>query len=129
MIIGAAVDPEKLNKHSLDIMSNTEVIALKQDPLAKQAQLVRRYTEEEYDIWLGELSGSRQIIGVANRKNDTQSIEIDLASLGIASAEALDLWASTDLRLRESTQKLDLAGHELRLLLVSNATVAKPLKS
>lgn len=129
LIIGAAVDPEKLNKHSLDIMSNTEVIALNQDPLAKQAQLVRRYTEEECDIWLGELSGFRQIIGVANWKNDSQSVEIDLASLGIASAQVRDVWAAKDLGSVEGIQKLDLAGHELRLWLVSNATVAAPLKS
>lgn len=129
LIIGAAVDPEKLNKHSLDIMSNTEVIALNQDPLAKQAQLIRRYTEEEYDIWLGELSGSRQIIGFANWKNGSQSVEVDLASLGIASAHVRDLWAATDLGLVQGTQKLDLAGHELRLWLVSNATVAAPLES
>lgn len=129
LIIGAAVDPEKLNQHSLDIMSNKEVIAINQDPLAKQAQLVRRYTEEEYDIWLGELSASRQVLGVANWRNDSQSVEIDLKSLGINSAEVRDVWASKDLGLVSGTQKLDLAGHELRLWVISNVTAAAPLRS
>jgi hypothetical protein len=129
LIIGAAVDPEKLNKHSLDIMSNTEVIALNQDPLAKQAQLVRRYTEEEYDIWLGQLSNSRQILGVANWRNDSQSVEVDLASLGIASAQVRDVWAAKDLGFADGIQKLDLAGHELRLWLISNATATAPLQT
>ncbi|KAH6632928.1 glycoside hydrolase superfamily [Boeremia exigua] len=129
LIIGAAVDAEKLNKHSLDIMSNKEVIAINQDVLAKQAQLVRRYTEEEYDIWLGELSGSRQILGVANWKNESQTVEVDLASLGVGSAQVRNVWAAKDLGLIEGAQKLDLAGHELRLWVISNATAAAPLKS
>lgn len=129
LIIGAAVDPEKLNQHSLDIMSNKEVIALNQDPMAKQAQLVRRYTEEEYDIWLGELSGSRQILGVANWRNDSQNVEIDLASFGISNAQARDVWAAKDLGVVEGVQTLALAGHELRLWILSDATAAAPLKS
>lgn len=129
LIIGAAVDPERLNKHSLDIMSNKEVIAINQDPLAEQAQLVRRFTEEEYDIWLSELSGYRQIIGVPNWKNNLQSVEIDLASLGIASAQVRDVWAAKDLGSVEGTQRLDLADHELRLWLVSDAIGAAPLTS
>lgn len=126
LIIGAAVDPEKLNQHSLDIMSNKEVIALNQDPMAKQAQLVRRYTEEEYDIWLGELSGSRQILGVANWRNDSQNVEIDLASFGISNAQARDVWAAKDLGVVEGVQTLALAGHELRLWILSDATAAAP---
>lgn len=129
LIIGATVDPEKLNKHSLDIMSNKEIIALNQDPLAKQAQLVRRYTEEEYDIWLGELSGSRHVLGFANWKNDSQSIEIDLSSLGIGNAQARDIWAAKDLGSVEGIQKLDLVGHELRLWVLANTTAAAPLRS
>ncbi|KAF3006902.1 hypothetical protein E8E13_011148 [Curvularia kusanoi] len=129
LIIGAAVDPEKLNQHSLDIMSNKEVIAINQDPLAEQAQLVRRFTEEEYDVWLGGLSGSRQVLAVANWRNDSQSVEVDLRSLGIDSAQVRDVWAAKDLGLMEGTQKLDLGGHELRLWVISNATTAAPLRS
>lgn len=129
LIIGAAVDPGKLNQHSLDILSNKEVIALNQDRLAKQAKLVRRYTEEEYDIWLGELSGSRQVLAVANWRNDSQSVEVDLGTLGIGSAQVRDVWAAKNLGIIKETQKIDLAGHELRLWILSNATAAAPLKS
>ncbi|KAH7118711.1 glycoside hydrolase superfamily [Dendryphion nanum] len=120
LIIGAALDPEKLPKSSLAILSNTEVIALNQDPLAKQAQLVRRYTEEEWDIWLGELNGSRQILGVANWKNDSQTVRVDLKTLGIASAKARNVWAGRDVGVVSGTQTLALAGHELHLLLLSD---------
>ena len=129
LIIGAALDPDRLSQTSLDILSNKDVIALNQDPLAKQAQLVRRYTEEEYDIWLGDLSGSRKILGVANWKNDSQSVEIDLTSLGINQANARDVWAAQDLGSIQGTQNMTLAGHELRLWLLSDIAASSPLRS
>jgi alpha-galactosidase len=110
-------------------MENKEVIAINQDSLAKQAQLVRRNTEKEWDVWLGELSGSRQILGVANWKNDSQSVELDLATFGIASAQARDVWAAKELGAVSKTQNVSLAGHELRLWLLSDIVPASPLLS
>jgi alpha-galactosidase len=110
-------------------MENKEVIAINQDSLAKQAQLVRRNTEMEWDIWLGELSGSRQILGVANWKNDSQSVELDLATFGIASAQARDVWAAKDLGAVSNTQNVSLSGHELRLWLLSDIMPTSPLTS
>jgi hypothetical protein len=48
LIIGAALDPGRLNKASLEILLKKEIIAINQDSLAKQAQLVRRNTEDEW---------------------------------------------------------------------------------
>jgi alpha-galactosidase len=110
-------------------MENKEVIAINQDSLAKQAQLVRRNTEMEWDIWLGELSGSRQILGIANWKNDSQSVELDLATFGIASAQARDVWAAKDLGAVSKMQNVSLSGHELRLWLLSDIMPASPLIS
>lgn len=110
-------------------MSNKEVIAINQDALAKQAQLVRRYTVEEWDIWLGELSGSRKVLGIANWKNNSQSVTFDLGSLGITSAKARDVWAAKDLGNVSGSQKIDLAGHELRLWVLSDITASAPLQS
>jgi hypothetical protein len=126
LIIGAALDPERLSHTSLAIMSNQEVIAINQDSLAKQAQLVRRDTEAEWDIWLGELSDSRQVLGLANWKNDSQGVQFDLTSLGITSAQARDIWAARDLGTVRKTQNVSLAGHELQLWLLSNITLATP---
>jgi hypothetical protein len=121
LIIGAALD-----QSSLAIMSNKEVIAINQDSLAKQAQLVRRDTEAEWDLWLGELSGSRRILGLANWRNDSQSVQFDLTTLGIATAQARDVWASKDLGAVSQTQNVSLAGHEMQLWLLSNITSAAP---
>lgn len=129
LIIGAALEPGRLSNASLQIMSNKEVIAINQDSLARQAQLVRRATEEQWDIWLGELSGSEQVLGISNWKNDSQSVQFDLESLGIASAQARDVWAVTDVGTVKGSQNITLAGHELRLWLLSDISTAIPLKS
>jgi alpha-galactosidase len=129
LIIGAALDATRTSKASLDIMSNQDVIAINQDPLAEQARLVRRYTEEEWDVWLGELSSSRRIVGVANWRNDSQIVELDLKSLGISSAKAKDVWSAKNLGLVSGKQTIGLAGHELRLWLLSEIVVAPPLQT
>jgi alpha-galactosidase len=129
LIIGAAVDPKRLSKTSLDIMSNKEVIAINQDSLAKQAQIARRYTEEQWDIWIGDLSDSRKVMGIANWKNDSQIVTVDLASLGIASAKARDVWAAKDLGVISGVRTLNLTGHQMRLWVLSEIVAATPLSS
>lgn len=129
LIIGAALDPKRLGQDSLAIMENKEVIALNQDSLAKQAQLVRRNSEKEWDVWLGELSGSRQVLGIANWKNDSQSVSVDLKTLGIATAQARDIWAAKDLGEVSGIQDVSLAGHQLKLWLLSDIDAAAPLTS
>jgi alpha-galactosidase len=123
LMLGGILD-RNLSKTSLAIMSNKEVIAINQDSLGKQAQLVRRYTIEEWDIWLGELSSSRKIIGLANWRNQSRSVSVDLASLGISSAMARDVWAAKDAGTLSGTQTVNLAAHELKLWILSNITTA-----
>ncbi|KAI8931484.1 hypothetical protein NX059_011150 [Plenodomus lindquistii] len=129
LIIGAALDANKLSPTSLEILSNTELIAINQDPLAKQAQLVRRYTEEEWDIWLGDLSGSKKVLGIANWSNNTQNVQVDLRALGIASSTARDVWAAEDLGAVTGVQNLELAGHQLRIWTMTDIVAAEALKS
>ena len=104
---------------SIDILSNTEVIAINHDSLSKQARLIRRYTEEEWDVWAGELSDSRMVLGIANWKNEPQTVRVDLAAVGVQEANARDVWAHEDLGLLSGTGTWDLKGHEMKLLVLS----------
>lgn len=125
LIIGAPMDTSITPAESLAILNNSEVIALNQDSLGKQAQLIRRYTTEQYDVWAGELSGSRILLGLANWYNDSQSVQVSLpADVGIASATARDVWAAQDLGTISSTYEATLSGHELRLIVLSDVASA-----
>ncbi|PVI00568.1 carbohydrate-binding module family 35 protein [Periconia macrospinosa] len=121
LMIGGILD-RHLSNSSLAILSNKEVIAINQDPLAKQAQLVQRHTEEEFDIWMGELSDSRKVLGIANWRNTSQAVEFDLKNFNISSANKRDVWAAKSTDAISGVQKIDLAGHEMKLWVLSNIT-------
>lgn len=123
--IGAALDTALTPQASIDILANAEVIAINQDSLGEPAKLVRRYTEEEYDIWAGNLSGSRLVFAISNWRNNSQTVTVDFKSLvGIASANVRDVWAAKDLGSLSGSQTFKLAGHELKLLVLSNVVSA-----
>lgn len=130
LIIGCPVDGSaNVPKSSMNIMGNREVVAINQDPLGAQAQLVRRYTEEEWDVWAGNLSGSRMVVALANWKSGSSSVAVDLAAvLGISSANARDVWAAKDLGAISGTYQKTLAPHQLHILVLSDivrSTVSK----
>ncbi|KAI1774167.1 carbohydrate-binding module family 35 protein [Hypoxylon cercidicola] len=125
--IGAPADPELTPATSLDVLRNEEVIAINQDPLGNQARLIRRYTEEEWDIWAGELSGSRMVLGIANWKNDSQTVDVDLLAVNVSEASARDVWAAQDIGTISGVQTLELAGHEMRLLVLSDIVASASL--
>ncbi|KAK7419250.1 hypothetical protein QQX98_003402 [Neonectria punicea] len=129
LIIGAVIDGKSIPEESVKILSNKEVIAINQDSLAKQAELVLRYTEEEWDLWAGQLSGSRTVVGIANWRNNSQTVEVDLGVLGIAKADARDIWAVNDVGTVSGVETVDLAGHEMKLWILSNIESTKPPQS
>lgn len=121
LVMGCPTDATLTPSSSLDILAHAEVIALNQDALGAQARLVRRYTDEQYDVWAGELSGGRVVLGLANWYNGSQAVALSLAAdLGIASASARDVWAGEDVGTLAGTYATTLAAHELRLLVLSD---------
>lgn len=125
LVVGAPMNTSLTPASSLDILTNADVIALNQDALGKQARLVRRYTTEEYDVWAGELSDSRLVLGLANWNNDSQAVTVSLpADLGVASVSARDAWAGEDLGTISGSYTTTLAGHELQLLVLSDIVSA-----
>ncbi|KAJ4252399.1 hypothetical protein NW762_010997 [Fusarium torreyae] len=128
LIIGGVMDAKQIPSDSLEVMSNKEAIAINQDSLGQAAELVIRYTEEEWDVWAGNLSSDRKVLGVANWKNETQSVSVDLSLVGVETASARDVWAHKDVDI-SGTQKFELAPHELRLLVLSDIQQASLPKS
>lgn len=111
---------------SFNVISNKEVIAINQDPLGKSAELVRRYTEEGYDVYAGELSDGRMVLGVANWLNTTRTVEIELVDvLGIEAARGRDVWAHRTVGRLSRKYRTRLEGHEMRLLVLSDIVYAQ----
>jgi len=109
-----------ISQASLDILMNKEIIALNQDALGTAAALVRRYSQEQYDVWAGPLSGDRMVLAVSNWNAASTSVTVNLASVvNVTSADARDVWAKADIKLN-GTYSAPIAGHQLKILVLSN---------
>lgn len=129
LVIGAPMDKSITGSSSLNILSNKDAIAINQDQLGEQATLIRRYTEEQYDVWAGNLTQGRKIVAITNWSNDTNAVSVDVASaLRLKSAGNItDIWTQSDLTDGSLQMNLSLTGHEARLLVLSDIEYAEPL--
>lgn len=125
LIMGCPMSTSQTPSSSLDVLSNAEIIAINQDPLGQQARLIRRYSEQGYDLWVGNLSSSRVVFGIANWANVTQTVVVDLSDvLGVASANARDVWAKTNFTI-SGTYTTKLSGHQLQVLVLSSIVTSQ----
>lgn len=125
LMIGSGLEEDLLDPVALQILSNKELIAINQDPLGQAAKLMRRFTEEQYDIWAGNLSNSRTVLTVVNWSPVAKTITVNLADAGIQSAgKARDVWATTDLGSLDGIYTAQVAGHGVKLLVLEGTAPA-----
>ncbi|KAL5198336.1 hypothetical protein ABZP36_001848 [Zizania latifolia] len=93
LIIGC--DVSSISKETLSILTNSEVIAINQDPVGVQGKKVRKY-DDEIEVWAGPLSQQRTAVLLLNR-GATSSRQVTAAwtdiviGAGVA-VEARDVW-------------------------------------
>jgi alpha-galactosidase len=81
------------------ILTNTEIIAVDQDPLGKQATLVAT-PRSGLQVWSKTLSGSNaRAVALLNRNADAASIDVTFGEIGLSTgpASVRDLWQHADL--------------------------------
>jgi hypothetical protein len=95
----AGNDIRSMSTTSEGILTNTEVVAVDQDPLGEQAQLVAT-PRTNLQIWSKTLSGENTFaVALLNRTAAAATITVPWTTLGLATGNATvrDLWAHTDL--------------------------------
>jgi alpha-galactosidase len=126
-----ANDLTKATPATLDILSNREVIAINQDPLALSG--FRVGTGGAYgggiEVWSKPLSdcGARAV-ALFNRNNATTDISVSWAAIGLApgAAAVRDLWAKADLGSVSDTYTAHVPAHGTALLKIVGTEVAPP---
>ncbi len=114
----AGNDLSTMKPETIALLTNKEVIAIDQDRLGKQADRV--YAEGTEEIWARPLADGSKAIGIFNRFDWPQTIEINFRELGFkGSVKARDLWAAKDLGTVPSHYKARVPGHGVVLLRVS----------
>ncbi|KAJ5034874.1 uncharacterized protein L3040_008142 [Drepanopeziza brunnea f. sp. 'multigermtubi'] len=127
LVIGAALKDTStsINAESLAILKNKDVIGYNQDPLGVAASFRRRWTEEGYEVWAGELSGERTVVAVINLKNEARELTLDLPDAGVQRAGWLkDIWNNAAASDVLTSYTAPVGAHGTILLELGNTTVA-----
>ncbi len=91
-------DMTKLDDFTLNVLCNSEVIAVNQDPLGKQAPIIEK--TDDYFIMLKELCDGSKALGFFNTARDKVNLKIKItwAKLGIEGKwKVRDLWRQKDI--------------------------------
>ena len=109
-------DMNALDEFTLNVLCNAEVIDVDQDPLGKQARIVRR-TEDAF-ILAKPLEDGSLAVGLFNLADQARRIDVGWASLGLGGVRAArDVWRQEDLPVPASlSQTVNAHGvHLVRL--------------
>jgi len=113
----ASCDIRNIDKRSLEILTNKEVIAINQDKLGKQAQ--RIFRENNVEIWAKELENNNWAVGFLNRDDkENKEISMDFIQLGLKKdvKQVRDLWKHKTLGENISKFSCEVRPHEVVLL-------------
>ena len=89
--LAATNDLRKMNAETKRILLNTEVIAINQDALGKQA--VAKVNNEKWSVFVKPLSNGDFAVAILNRADNAQKANFSFAELGLTgNYEIRDLW-------------------------------------
>ncbi|KAF0907848.1 hypothetical protein E2562_020904 [Oryza meyeriana var. granulata] len=122
LIIGC--DVRTVSKETLEILSNPEVIAINQDRLGIQGKKVRKYDNDEIEIWAGPLSQRRTAVLLLNRgATGSRRITAAWSDIGVGpglAVEARDVWKHETVPGRfTGSLTAEVAPHSCRLFVLT----------
>lgn len=111
----AGNDMTQMTPYTLELLTNPEVIAVDQDPLAKQGRRVAQ--EGPLEVWMKPMADGSKVVGLFNRQYTTDPMEVDFADIGISGrAKVRDLWLKKDLGEFQDKYKTYVPAHGVVLL-------------
>lgn len=123
----AGNDLRNMSQQTIDILTNTEIIALNQDPLAYQARkLVDKGKTEVWAKPLGSVDGGVVAIALLNRSGKTKTIALELKTVGIdpsAPFTLRDLWKKE--RIATDNLTFEIPSHGVVVLTIDGNTTGK----
>ena len=115
LLIGC--DISKLDNFTTSLLTNDEVLALDQDVLGKQARQIIK--NDDYEVWVKELSDGTHAIGIFNLSAEEKAIHINWKDLQLPETLAVrDLWRKKDLGKFKKGFDTKVNGHGVELVKV-----------
>ncbi len=120
MLAGNKLD--SMNADTKSVLTNSEVIAIDQDPLANQGTKVS--DSGGLQVYSKVLSGTgRRAVLLLNRTGSTATITVRFADIGLgATASVRDVWTATDLGSKTTSYAASVPSYDSVLLIVTDGT-------
>ena len=117
LLIGC--DMANMDQLTVDLLTNSEVLEVNQDPLGEQGY--RRSKDGKTEVWARPLWDGTMAVALFNRGEDTLEVEAEWNELGIAGdLPVRDLWRQKDLGSFDGSFSASVPGHGAMLLKVGD---------
>ena len=113
-------DVFKMAPYAKNIVMNREVIAIDQDPLGMQGDVVKEYEQGNLQVWVKQLQNGSKAVALLNKDASTRLINADWSDLGISGKWLVrDLWAHEDKGVFSSRYACEVPSHGTAVLKMS----------
>jgi len=111
---------DSMSAETKGVLTNSEVIAIDQDPLAKQGTKVS--DNGGLQVYSKVLSGAgRRAVLLLNRSGSSAMLTVRFADIGLGtSANVRDVWAASDLGMKTTSYSANVPGNDSLLLVVTD---------
>lgn len=116
MLIGC--DLGQLDRFTMSLLTNDEVLAINQDPLGKQAIQIR--ATEEYEIWARDLENGSKAVGLFNKTDKDLYVPVEMKNIQLEGKWAMrDVWTQTDLGKVRGHFEMKTRPHGARMVILA----------
>jgi alpha-galactosidase len=120
----AGNDLTSMSAATLATLTNSEVIAVDQDPLGKQAMLISD-NGSGLQVWSKQVTGGT-VVALLNRSAASAIISVDWSQIGVDPSESVairDLWAAQDLGSATGSFSATVPSHGVTMLKLNSLSV------
>lgn len=112
-------DMARLDAFTLNLLTNSEVIAIDQDPLGKQALKV--YDKDNIQYWVKDLHDGSKALGIFNLNDDVKKIKMNFKDAGLNGTFMVrDVWRQKDTGTFNEGIDVVIPPHGVYLIKLSN---------
>jgi len=108
-----------LDSFTLNLLTNSEVIAINQDKAGKQGHRIKN--SDNTQVWVKELSDGSKAIALYNRSPKDKEVSVKLSEIGMKAPVSIrDVWRQKELLKSNESISAIVAPHGVALYKVSN---------
>jgi len=119
LLIGC--DITNISPENLEILTNSELIAVNQDPLGVQGAKVFSTGPDGLEVWAAPMADGSTVILLLNRSPNTELITADFRVAGVGGeiAQVRNLWTHQDIGQSQGSFSAEVPSHDVVVVRVT----------